>query len=105
MLGTYRLSIKHRLMGFLDSSVGKESACSAGDPGSIPGLGRSSGGENGNPLQCSCLGNPMDTGTLWATVYGVARAGHDLETEPPPTHIYPIPLEPLSHPPTPNPLL
>ena len=57
-------------MGFLDSSVGKESACSAGDPGSIPGLGRSSGGENGNPLLCSCLGNPMDKGAWQAIVHG-----------------------------------
>ena len=41
-------------------SVGKESACNAGDLGSSPGLGRSPGEENGNPLQYSCLGNPMD---------------------------------------------
>ena len=42
--------------------VGKESACNAGDLNSIPGLGRSSREENGNPLQYSCLENPMDTG-------------------------------------------
>ena len=42
-------------MGFLDSSVGKESACNGGDPGSIPGPGRSAGEGNGNPLQHSCL--------------------------------------------------
>ena len=42
---------------------GKESACNAGDPGSVPGLGRSSGEGNGNPLQCSYLGNPMDSGS------------------------------------------
>ena len=41
---------------------GKESACQAGDAGSIPGLGRSPGEENGNPLQYSCLGSPMDRG-------------------------------------------
>ena len=41
---------------------GKESACNAGDPGFIPGLGRSLGGGNGNPLQFSCLENPMDRG-------------------------------------------
>ena len=44
---------------FLDSSVGKESAYNAGDPGLIPGSGRSAGGGNGNPLQYSCLENPM----------------------------------------------
>ena len=43
-------------------SDGKESACNAGDPGSIPGSGRFPGGGNGNPLQYSCLGNPMDRG-------------------------------------------
>ena len=41
---------------------GKESACNAGDPGLIPGLGRSPGGTHGNPLQYSCLENPMDKG-------------------------------------------
>ena len=49
-------------MGFPGGSVGKESACSAGDLGSIPGLGRSSGEGNGNPLQYSCLENPMEGG-------------------------------------------
>ena len=43
-------------------SEGKESACDAGDPDSIPGLGRSHGEGNGNPFQYSCLGNPMDLG-------------------------------------------
>jgi len=56
------------------SSYGKESACNAGDLGSIPGLGRSLGEGNGNPLQCSCLENPMDRGAWWATVYGVAKS-------------------------------
>ena len=46
-------------------SGGKESACSAGDPGSIPGLGRSPGEGGGNALQFSCLGNPMDRGASW----------------------------------------
>ena len=49
---------------------GKESACNAEDPGSIPGLGRSLGEGNGNPLQYSCLGNPMDRGAWGATVHG-----------------------------------
>ena len=48
--------------GFPRSSVGKESACSAGDSGLIPGSGRSPGEGNGNPLQYSCLENPMDGG-------------------------------------------
>ena len=43
----------------------------------IPGWGRSPGEGNGNPLQYSCLGNPMDRGTWWATVYGVTRVRHD----------------------------
>jgi len=46
------------LMGFLGSCTGKESTCSAGDLGSIPGLGRSPGRGHGNPLQYSCLENP-----------------------------------------------
>ena len=54
-------------MGFPGGSGGKESACNAGDMGSIPGLGRSPGEENGNPLQYSCLDNPMDGGAWWAT--------------------------------------
>ena len=49
-------------MGFPDSSVGKESACNAGDLGSIPGLGRSPGEGEGYPLQYSCPENPMDRG-------------------------------------------
>ena len=48
--------------GFPHSSVGKESVCSAGDPGLIPGSGRSPGEGTGNPLQYSCLENPMDRG-------------------------------------------
>ena len=46
----------------------------AGDVGSIPGSGRSSGGGHGNPLQCSCLENPMDKGAWWATVPGVIKS-------------------------------
>ena len=63
--------------GFPHSSVGKESACNAGDPGLIPGLGRSLGDGNGNPLQYSCMENSMDGGAWQVTVYGVARVGHD----------------------------
>ena len=69
-------------MGFPHSSVGKESACNAGDLGSIPGSGRSPGEGNGNSLQYSHLENPIDRGTWWAIVHGVARVGHDLVTKP-----------------------
>ena len=54
-------------------SAGEESACNAGDPGLIPGLRRSPAEGNGNPLQYSRLGNPMDGGAWRATVYGVAK--------------------------------
>ena len=66
------------------SSVGKESACNAGDPGSIPGLGRPSGEQKSYSLQFSCLENPMDREAWQATVSGIARVGHDLVTKPPP---------------------
>ena len=56
------------------SSDGKESACNAGGLGSIPGLGMSPGERNGNPLQCSCLKNPMGRGAWRATVYAVAKS-------------------------------
>ena len=56
------------------SSVGKEFACSTEDPGSIPGLGRSPGEGNGNPLQYPCLENLMDRGTWWIAVHGVAKS-------------------------------
>ena len=52
----------------------KESACIAGDPGSILGSGRSLGGGNGNPLQYSCLENTMDRGAWQATVYGIVKS-------------------------------
>ena len=53
--------------------MGKECACNTEDTGSVPGLGRSPGGGHGNPLQYSCLENPIDRGTWWATVRGVAE--------------------------------
>ena len=60
-------------------SDGQESASNAGDLGSVPGLGRSPGERNGNLLQYSCLGNPMDRGTWWATaVHGVSKKGTGL---------------------------
>ena len=55
---------------FPGGSEGKASACDAEDPGSIPGLGRSPGEGNGNPIQYSCLENPMDRGAWWPTVHG-----------------------------------
>ena len=66
-----------KTLGFLHSSVGKESACNAGELGLIPGLGRFPGEGNGNPLQHSCLENPMDRRAWQATVHGVTRVGHD----------------------------
>ena len=63
-------------------SIGKESACNTGEEGSIPGLGRSLGEGNGNPLQYSCLENPMGRGAWQATVNGVTRVRHDLVTKP-----------------------
>ena len=65
---------QHHYLGFPDSSVGKESACNAGDLGSIPELGRSPGGGHGNTLQYSCLENPMDRGAWQATVQEVAKS-------------------------------
>ena len=61
-------------LGFPDASVGKASACNAGDLGSIPGSGRSPGEGNGNPHQYSCLENSMDGGAWWATVHGAAKS-------------------------------
>jgi len=54
-----------------------------GDADSVPRLGRSPGEGNGNPVQYSCLENPMDRGAWWAIVHGVAGVRHDLETKPP----------------------
>ena len=51
----------------------KNLSANAGDVGSVLGLGRSPGEGNGNLLQYSCLGNPMDRGAWWATVHGVAK--------------------------------
>ena len=78
--------VSNESLGFTCSSVGKESACKAGDLGLVSGMGRYPGEGNGNPLQYSCLENPLDRGAWWATVHGVTRVGHDLvtETAPPP---------------------
>ena len=64
----------HLAMGFPSGSDGKASVYNAGDPGLIPGLGRSTGEGNGSPLQYSCLENPMDRGSWQATVHGVTKS-------------------------------
>ena len=61
-------------MGFPGGSEVKASACNAGDLGLIPGSGRSPREGNGNPLQYSCLENPMDGGAWWDTVHGVTKS-------------------------------
>ena len=65
------------LLGFPGGLVGKNLPANAGDPGLIPGSGRSPGEGNGNPLQYSCLENPMDGGAWWATVHRVAKKESD----------------------------
>ena len=61
-------------LAFPDSSDSEESACNTGDLGSIPGFRRPPGGGHGNPLQYSCLENPMDRGAWWATVHRVIQS-------------------------------
>ena len=72
------ISSQYRFPRWLSS---KESACSAGDLGSIPGTERSPDVGNGTSLQYFCLKNPMDRETWWATAHGVARVRHDLVTK------------------------
>ena len=67
-------------MNFPGGSVCKETTCNSGEPGSIPGPGRSPGGGNSNTFQYSCLENPMDRGAWWVTDHGVQRVGHDWAT-------------------------
>ena len=61
-------------LGFPGGSDSEESACNVGDLGLILGLGRSSGGGHGNPLQVSCLENPMDRGAQWDTVPRITKS-------------------------------
>jgi len=61
-------------LGFPGGSHSKESECNAGNPSSIPGMGRTLGEGNGYPLQYSCLDNSMDKGAWQATVHGVAKS-------------------------------
>ena len=67
------------IMGFPSDSDGEESASSAGDLGSVSGLGSSNGGGNGNPLQYSCLENSMDRGAWWTTIHGVTKTQTQLK--------------------------
>ena len=76
---TTNLSMVLFVWGFPCGSAGKEYTCNVGDLGSIPGLGRSPGDGNGNPLQYSCLENPMDRGTWRATVHGVTESQTQLK--------------------------
>ena len=68
------MSLVDSVWGFPGSSDGKESACNAGDPGSIPGLERSPGERNGNLVQSSCLENSTDRVAWWVTVHGAAKS-------------------------------
>ena len=73
MIKTVLYRICYGRKDFPGGSDSKVSAYNVGDPGSTPGLGRSSGKGNGTPLQYSCLENPVDRGAWWATVHGVAE--------------------------------
>ena len=73
------LALKVNGVGFPGGSVVQNLPANAGDTGWIPGSGRSPGGGNGNPLQYSCLENPMDRGAWWAAVYGVAKSQTQLK--------------------------
>ena len=65
------------IWGKASAGRGKATACNAGDSGLIPGSGRSPGEGNGNPLQYSCLENPMDRDAWLATVHGSQNVGHN----------------------------
>ena len=74
LLTVFLFVYHHSVEGFPGGSDGKESARNAGDPSSLPGLGKFSGEGNGNPFQYSCLENSMDRGAWWATVHRVAKS-------------------------------
>ena len=73
-MGIFNVCVVNFYLGFPQWLSSKESAFNAGDTGSIPGLGRSPGEGNGNPLQYSCLENSMDRGAWRATVHGVTKS-------------------------------
>ena len=79
--GAYLMNCARNEGCFPGGSMVKDLPAYAGDTGLIPGLGRSPGEGNGNPFQYSCLGNPADRGTWWATVHGVTRVGLNLATK------------------------
>ena len=82
-------ALQHLCYGFPAGSVHLQCRRLAGDKGLIPGSGRSPGAGNGNPLQYSCLGNPMDRGSWQATVYGVAKSWTRLRMHThPEAHMY-----------------
>ena len=66
------------IKGFPDGLVVKNTPANAGDTGSIPGLGRATGEKNGNPLQYSCLGNPIDRGAWRTILHGVKNESHTI---------------------------
>ena len=68
------LTFTNQIIGFSRGSMAKNPPASVEDVDSVPDPGRSSGGENGNPLQCSCLENPIKRGAWWAVVHGVTRS-------------------------------
>ena len=84
---TFCLFVVFSSFFFPHGSISKEYACNAGDPGSIPGSGRSFGEGNGYPFQYSCLENPMDREAWQATIHGITRVGHNLVTKPPPSFL------------------
>ena len=73
MISLFSLSMYKTHQGFPGVSAIKNSPANAGDVGSIPGSGRTPGNGKGNPLEYSCLGNPMERGACQATVHGVAK--------------------------------
>ena len=85
------------LGGFPGGSDGKASACNAGDLGSIPEWGKSPGEGNGNPLQHSCLENPMDSGAWWAAVHGVVKSRTRLSDFPFTFHFDALEKEMVTH--------
>ena len=85
------------MVDFPGGSDGKASAYNAGDPGSIPGSGRSPEEGNGNPLQYSCLENPMDRRGWWATVHGVVRSRTRLSDCPFTFHFHALEKEMATH--------